>query len=160
MKVRLKKGFHMKTKPNIIFDEIEKAKIDGNINQQALVDNAKPKNAPLHAEFEWNNPKAANAWRIAQARKLIQCLEVIHKEGPPTRAFESITVTEVGKNAKPGEVKVFRRIDDIMADPVARDDLLAQAIKDAASWRRRYAGLQELAQVFAAIDAVVLKDTG
>ncbi len=89
-------------------------------------------------------------------------MEEIHTEGPPTRVYESITVVEVKEESDtpPKESKVFRRTSDIMADPVARDDLLAQAIKDAASWRRRYAGLQELAKIYAAIDSVVLEDVG
>lgn len=158
MKIRLKPGTRVKSDVETIYNELEavRAENNGDLVLQAIVDRSKPKSAPLHDEFEWNNPKAANQWRLYQARQVSKSVEIIHDGAKPTRAYESVKVIEIDAEEKPQEKRVFRHIDDIMADPVARADLLSQAIRDAVAWRRRYSGLQELAKVFAALDEVQL----
>ena len=160
MIVRLKKSSRVKNSAETVFQAVEAAKDDeGNIDLQSIVDAAKPKNAPLHGEFTWEQRTAANKWRLHEARRVVQSIEVVHEESPATRAWESVTVVE--KNADPEDApkgkRVFRSVEDIMADPAQRDELLVQALRDAAAWRKRYAGLQELAQVFQAIDETILK---
>lgn len=158
MEIRLKKGTRVKTDAETIYMEAE-ACMDagGNLSLQTLVDRAKKKTAPLHVEFTWDNRVAGNLWRLQEARKLVQAVEVVHDSGTATRAFESVTVVKVSKETETETRRVFRSIEDIMADPIQRDELLAQAIKDAVAWRKRYARLQELAKVFAAIDEAVLR---
>jgi hypothetical protein len=158
MVIRKKVGSRVNAAPDVIFAELEKAKIDGSISLKTVVDNARPKNAPLHGEFTWTNSEAAEKWRLEEARKIVQSIEVVHNDSPPTRAYEAVTIigsqTDEGDDVAPQ--RVFRSVADIMADPAARDDLLTQAIRDALAWRKRYAALQELAQVFAALDQVVV----
>ena len=161
MEIRLRKGFHIKNDAETVYRELEtvRAENDGTIPLQDVVDRSKPKAAPLHDEFEWNNPKAANKWRLEQARKVVRSVEVIHAEAPTTRAYESVQVVALEETEDleaPAEKKVFRHVDDIMSDPLARADLLSQAIRDAVAWRRRYSNLQELAKVFAALDEVAM----
>lgn len=158
MKVRLKQGARTKASADVIHREIEACKVDGVFDLESIVQRAKPKSSPIHDEFTWNNVEAAEKWRLEEARYLARAIEVIHEEASaPTRAWESVTIQAQGTT--PGEPdttkRVFRSIDDIMADPVARDELLIRALKEASSWRRRYANLQELAQVHMAIDQTV-----
>ncbi len=156
MKMRFRAGYHIKNDVATVFQAIEDAKIDGDVVPQKIVDDAKPKNAPLHEEFEWNGRKAANAFRLYQARKVIQSIEIVHAKIPPTRAYEAVTVVAPPGKPKPKHRNVFRSVEEVLADPVTRDVLLASAIRDAAAFRKRYAALQELSQVFAAIDSLVL----
>jgi len=158
MEIKLRKGVHVKSKADVIYSELERVREmgDGDISLQILVNESKEKTAPLHVEFDWHGPTAANQWRLIQARKLVQSIQIIHIDSAPTRVYESVRVVEVeqGQPAKPKHV--FRTMHDIMSDPVTRDELLAQAFRDGAAFRRRFHGLQELAKVFAALDEVLL----
>jgi hypothetical protein len=159
MEIRFKKGSRIKSKPEIVHAELERVREigDGDLSLQVLVDESKPKDAALHGEFIWTNTTAANHWRLYQARQVTQSLEVVHEKGPPTRAYESVRVVEAEVN-KPVKIRhVFRTIDDVMANPDTRDELLAQAFREGAAFRKRFHGLQELAKVFAALDDVLLK---
>jgi len=44
----------------------------GALDAQAVVDESKPRGAPLHACFEWDDKKAGNQYRVGQARRLIR----------------------------------------------------------------------------------------
>jgi hypothetical protein len=148
----------VKTDAATIYSAVEASKEDGNISLERLVEQAKPKDAPLHKEFTWGDKAAAAKWRLQEARYLVRSIEIVHEKSPPTRAWENVTVTveqDPEIEAPPQVQRVFRSVEEIMADPVQRDELLAQALRDAAAWRKRYAGLQELAQIHMAIDAAI-----
>ena len=54
-------------------------KNDGMLTPDLVVKEAKRKSHPLHKCFEWNDGKAAKAYRLSQAGKLIRCV-VISKD--------------------------------------------------------------------------------
>lgn len=45
---------------------------DGEVRASVVVKESKPKKAPLHNEFEWDDQKAADEYRLSQARRLIR----------------------------------------------------------------------------------------
>jgi len=157
MKIVYKQGAQIKCKPQVAYREIERIRKenDGEINLDQVVRDSKLKDAPLHNEFEWNDKKAAHKLRLQQARYIVGSIEVIREEKPniQARAYE---VTLKAPSVAGEKVKrVYKRTEDILSDPVARNELLAQAIKDAIAYRRRYHALSELAQVFKALDDFV-----
>ena len=157
MIIRLKKGSRVSASAEDVFTEVENAKVDGNVELPILIERARPKGSPLHREFTWDNGVAADQWRLHEARKVVQSVEVIYDDAQPTRAWQSVTVTTTDDNGKPAARKVFRSIGEILDDPMQRSELLARAISDATLWRRKYADLQELTQIHAAIDDAMLK---
>jgi hypothetical protein len=50
---------------------------DGTIRPAAVVDEARPEEAPLHPAFEWRDPVAAEQWREHQATTLIKVVRVV-----------------------------------------------------------------------------------
>jgi hypothetical protein len=50
---------------------------DGTIRPAAVVDEARPEEAPLHPAFEWRDPVAAEQWREHQASTLIKVVRVV-----------------------------------------------------------------------------------
>lgn len=62
-----------------VADELESIRARGTLTAPAVVDAARPKDAPLHPCFEWNNPTAAEKYREYQARKLIRSVRVIQE---------------------------------------------------------------------------------
>ena len=50
---------------------------DGQLTAQSVVDAARPKRAPLHDAFEWDNTVAADEWRREQARSIIKSIQIV-----------------------------------------------------------------------------------
>jgi hypothetical protein len=48
----------------------------GRITPDAVLQDAKGKNSPLHDQFTWDNSEAAEQWRLSQARELIRSIRV------------------------------------------------------------------------------------
>ena len=157
-KVQWKRGFQSKVKPDVAFKELEriKGKNSGVLTAGIVVLEAKKARNPLHKQFEWDNDEAADQYRLEQARRMLRSVEVTYKESPmtpPTRQY--VTVTEEAVRDEP-ERKVYKSTAEVLADPIARDEMLSDAIRDALSYRRKYAELQELSQVFASLDDFLL----
>ena len=128
----------------------------GDVAAEHIVKAAKPKRHKLHGIFEWDDSKAANQHRVNQARTLLRSIEVIYEELPdrPVRSHEIVFKKRRGED---GERTIYRTTDEAMADPVARDALIAEAIRQAMAFRRRFQNLRELQLIFDAIDKVADK---
>jgi len=74
-------GFHCKVPAQVAGEEIEKIrKKYANIKTVDVVDAARPKKAPLHPAFNWDDANAAELYRLFQARVLIRKIRVISPE--------------------------------------------------------------------------------
>lgn len=71
----------------------------GKIKPRHLVELATPNDSPLHQLFEWDNTKAADAYRTHQARNVIRCIEVVVTQRP--RKGQAVTVATVPTRAYP-----------------------------------------------------------
>ena len=93
-------SFAKKVDPEQAMDEIRKAEnLYGKITAETVLQVAKDNKSPLHKLFEWDDSKAAEKYRMAQARTLVNNIEVkIISDGEE----RSIPVYEI-VNIKPGE---------------------------------------------------------
>lgn len=92
----------------------------------------------LHGSFEWNNDKAADEYRIWQARRLI-AIHVVSEEG--IRQLVSLTIDREQEGG-------YRHIDAVLQNQSLRGVLLADALADLERVRLKYEGLVELARVW------------
>ncbi len=127
-------------------------KANGLLTPAMVVDDARSAKSPLHEAFEWDDDRAAEEYRLSQARHLVACLVVtIDVEGAthaPTRAFVHV---------KQDEDKGYTSIGHAMSDEDLRAQVLAKAWKELLAWKARYGELQELGRVFKAIETVAKK---
>lgn len=120
----------------------------GKLTPHEVVEASRPDDAPLHAAFEWDDEVAAERYREVQAGHIIRSIEVVIPEtSEPTKAFHSLVVTE--------EKREYREITHILKVKDDRELLLAEARRELAMFKRKYAALEELANVFAAIEQEV-----
>lgn len=162
MKVRWKKGARVGVKAEVAHRFLERIRTDngGKLQLAEVVRQSKPKNAPLHNEFEWDDKKCGELYRQEQARYIIRKIEVVRPEMPniSTRAYESVTVSETDTSKTPErKVSAFMSVEDVLSNPAARAELLGQAVRDALAFRRRYAALSELSNLIHVIDEEVKK---
>lgn len=110
-----------------------------------VVEYARDQKTALHELFEWDDGKAAEEYRLEQARQVIRCtVHLIEDEQPPVRAYVSLQDDRKAGNS-------YRSIEEVLASPKLREALLSQALREANSWQKRYERLNELKPVFRAI---------
>jgi hypothetical protein len=115
----------------LIAQELETLKADGELQPQAVVDYAKSHpNSELHKHFNWNVKEAANAYWLQQARYLICKCVVVHVEPheppKPIRVF-----FREGKPENEDEERAggYVSTEAMLADPVQRRKLIVTILK-------------------------------
>jgi len=63
---------------NVVAVELERIRErDGVIRASVVVEEAKPEESPIHDRFTWDDEKAANEYRLIEARQLIRSVVVV-----------------------------------------------------------------------------------
>ena len=166
MKIKWKSGSHHKVEAEVAYKQIEavRAANDGSVPAEAVVKAAKRKTNPLHPEFEWDDSVAGQEFRLEQARRMVRSLVVVRdeiKSERPQRVYEVVKLPqEQTDDGKPARAKhVYKSLEDVMADPDSRSELLGRALRELITIRNRYRDLQELAVIMRAIDDVLAEST-
>ena len=153
--VNWKRGVpHRGIDPQQAYEAVEEIRREiGSVTDDAVVDAARPPEHTLHGWFEWDDTAAAKEYRRRQARSLVASLEVVYKEAPEvkTRAYQVMRREAVTSQ----ERTVYSTTEEVLRDSAARDRLIADAIRAAMDFRRRFKILHEMEQVIEAIDKAV-----
>jgi hypothetical protein len=158
--IQWKQGYRAKSSAVQVHEELEVLRQkSGTLTPEAVLDAAKAENSAMHSEFVWDDTEAGHLFRLTQARTLIRSIEVIvlPEQRQPVRAYSVITVADDRPDAKRAERKVYASTEEALADPVTRDEILSEALRDLAKFRRKYAALSELTVLLAAIDELIAK---
>lgn len=141
----------MKADP--VLDELRKIakRRRGLLRPRHVIDAASDPDSPLHGRFTWDDEKAADEYRLWQARELLKQYwvveEVSHK---PIHLFLSL---DSDRQARKG----YRFSDAVLSDPDQRREWLMMALTDFQSLQHSYGALSELTPIFAAIRRVAAK---
>ena len=124
--------------------EIERIRQEraGFFTPASLVEASRPADAPLHPAFEWNDRKAASAYREVQASHMIRSIVVLNSgdpEGEPLRAFVSVKREDDGH--------CYTSMVYAMKHPDMREYVLSEALREMHQFERKYANLVEFASV-------------
>ena len=124
--------------------EIEKQG-GGVLHPETVVEYASDPKTALHSAFEWNDTEAARKYRIEQARKLIRVVcEYEPHTGQEVRAFVAIHAERYDDGG-------YRHMPTLLTTKDGRQSVLETALWELDAFERKYKGLKELADVFAAI---------
>lgn len=137
----------------VIEEELRKiARRDGFISAPAVVEAARSPSSPLHSHFQWNDDKAAQEYRLWQARQLIA---VVRFEPAPNETQRTFTSVIIEQKTLKGESKLIRAYVDTekaLDDPDLRQQILGQAINEVEHWAAKYRHFTELKDIVRAID--------
>jgi len=140
----------------------------GLLDPAKVVDYARNPDTALHTRFEWDDSKAAEDYRLWQARKIISLELVVIRQNigevaqivvnleertnkdKPVRAFVSLKQDRRGD-----EACGYRSIYDVLSDEGLRKQLLDEARGDMRMFKKKYDTLNELAKVFSAMEEVL-----
>lgn len=128
---------------------MELSESEAGLTPATLLDASRDENAPLHNEFEWRDDVAAEKYRLTQAQGLIRNVRiVVTKEDGNEIRERSFVIT-------PGRQSMYKPLDQVLTNDVWRDHLLKLAKEELEKFKAKYKRLNELAEVFAAIDIVL-----
>ena len=116
---------------------------DVNLTPEQIVQKAKDENTELHKCFEWDDSKAADKYRLEQARHLVCNLVFVpkKKDETPVRVFH---ISQ--------EKSVYKPTKLILSKPDEYSALLERAKQELYAFQRKYKSLIELEDIFKAID--------
>lgn len=144
---RWKQGSRLSGDAQEVGEVCAKLERKGDLTPKALVDASRSEKSPLHGYFEWDDEKAAEAYRETQAAYLIRSVEiVVSGSAEPVRAFVSVT-------AEGGE-RSYMDVQAALSMQETRDEVLDRALAELRAFERKYNTLSELAGVLEAIRKV------
>jgi len=115
----------------------------GTLTPNAVVEDARAGDSPLHPNFEWDDAKAAESHRLATARSLIADVVVVYRDEIPDAPAEAMRAFSHLHNDASG-APAYTSTLEAMRDPTMRAHVLARAKAELDSWRRRYKQYAEL----------------
>lgn len=133
----------------VVGDTLKKLEAEHNVvTPAAVVSIARPRTAPLHGCFEWDDGRAAEKYRLDQARLIIRSVEVVHMldNGKQERELGYVSIAE----NKPGS-SAYMNTRDALKDERYSAKIIDDAKAQLLGWRRRYGHLTEMVKGFAAI---------
>ena len=140
------------------------------LTAELILAEARRRRSPLNQFFEWDDTKAANQYRLVQARTMRGAIEVVINE-TKIPAFHRVTVLVQSEDQKkPKPVSVFLGIEDILESEAMVDQWINQAKLDLVAYRNRYEArlrvckrfqeaFGEVFEVIAAVEERVQKGT-
>ena len=120
----------------------------GEVKSEEIVEFAKDDKTELHKCFEWDDTKAAERWRVQQARFVCNSLTVVVET-------ETIEPKEFRIIEHDSEQRVYRPVIMTVRNADQYKRLLDQAKDELAAFKRRYASLKELATVIDEIEKLL-----
>jgi hypothetical protein len=130
-------------------------KHDGVLTAELVLREAKKKTSPLHTHFLWDDTEAAKQYRLIQAGDLIRKVKVTYSpsEDVSYRVRAFFNVVQAGDNEE-GK-KIYVPIKEAMNNPSYREQLLAEAKRDADTFVKKYKVLSEMSDI---VDVILSKD--
>lgn len=120
------------------FERIEKAQ--GDVKPEVIVQVARKRTNPLHKAFEWDDTVAGERYRLEQAKMMTRAL--VKNIELPDGKTESVRVA-----VKTSQRGGYKNIDVAMSDANDRAYVLQQALNQLVAWRRRWASLNQYAEL-------------
>lgn len=128
-----------KADPQRIGQALAKIAADGGgrLTPNAVVEAARNARSPLHRHFEWDDLKAADAYRLEQAREIIRVIRLDDGAEEPARAFLSVK-DDAGVS--------YRTSQEVSGSLDLQLAVLKQAERDLDAFQKRYRELTEICE--------------
>ena len=157
------------------FEEIRRR--DGKLTPAAVVDSARPEESVLHEDFEWRDDVAAEKYRQGQARQMVGAVRIVREERPPVRAYVNVKVVsspplkaadcireedeelEQPTAEEENEGRCYMPLEEVLEKPDLCNQMMADARRDAQTYKQKYSTLASLANIMQATDQTFEEDT-
>jgi hypothetical protein len=132
------------------------------LTPEQVLDAARDPESVLHGYFTWDDKRAAEEHRHTQAGELLRALHVEYIDlGPERRsgtmrALVNLVADPSDEKQQPAR-RLYMPVIVVLTNEDRRDQMVNDALDEAIRYRRRYAHVKELADIFAAITRVEKK---
>lgn len=110
----------------------------GALTPQAVVNDARPDDAPLHDRFEWDDRVAGERYRVEQARELIRSVRIVfHEPGDPIKEVRGYVSVDRPHGRE------YVPLEEARDDPLTRAIVLRDAEREWRALYQKYRGLEE-----------------
>lgn len=150
-----KKGARLRGDAQIVGEELESVGGEDflNLTRPGVVAAARDAGSPLHSYFDWDDGLAAEKYRLEQAGYLMRGIETVlvpveleSSESSKLQAARAFLVME-------DPIPHYEPIAVVMSDAEKRTKIVKRALGELEDWQKRYEVYEELAGMFAAIEA-------
>jgi hypothetical protein len=93
MKFVYRPGFNFPVAADQAATALEQIRMKTILTAPAIVKASRPKSAPLHPIFNWNDADAAEKYREGQARTLVRAIKVVQPTGERAPVYVSVNPT-------------------------------------------------------------------
>lgn len=134
---------YQKVSADIAGKEFERIDRERGLTAQAVVDESRAEDAPLHKAFEWDDVIAGEEWRKQQARVMISNLVIRiedRTDSPEIRAFIKLEESPVYESTK-----IILQTED------KRASMMRLAMKELLAFRRKFSDIKEFSALFTEI---------
>lgn len=128
-----------------VADEI--SSIGLSVKPEEIVDKARDESTELHKCFEWDDTKAAEKYRVYQARQIVCHLIIKEVNNEPQKQ-------EVRFFYKTDSQEGYKPVSYIMRNEDEYQKLLDRALSELKAFQKKYSTLKELDGLFDAINAL------
>jgi hypothetical protein len=118
------------------------------LHPEDVVNAARDPESVLHSHFTWDDSKAADEYRLFQARRLIATVKIV----VPASGGNSVTVRAY--HALRSERKGYRHTKDIVTTKELRDSLLSQLVSDLERIKDTYEAMRKMAETRKLFDVI------
>lgn len=105
------------------FKELERIRVKCGLTPKNIVAESRAKNAVLHPAFEWNDKKAAEEYRLWEARQIARSVVVIKDDNVREPVYVHVQALDSGEEKQPREGR-YEPMDLVVDSP----DLFEQAL--------------------------------
>lgn len=123
----------------------------GTVTPAEVLEYARNPTTALHSAFTWDDSEAAERYRIIEATRVIRrTFVVVEVPGSGEEHRVHLAVSLPPDRGRRG----YRLMSDVLNDPEQRDQLVRAAMRELATFRKKYGAVSELANLFTVIDQI------
>ena len=137
-------GFKPNADANVVGAVCEQIEDEyGSVTKERFLEAARAEESPVHNLIEWDTPKAAELYRLDQAKKIIGCLRVhyINNNDEEVQVKAFVNVSELKDTAQ------YESIDVVLREEDKRSAYLARIKQELDNYIRRNSHIEELADI-------------
>lgn len=115
----------------------------GRLTPQVVVDDARAASSPLHDYFEWDDPHAADAYRVLQAKQIIASVYLVQPSSVASDAVIARAFVSVDTHAEAH----YEPIATVLSDAAMYAQVCRRAHSELVAFGERYADFFSLKQI-------------
>lgn len=130
----------------------------GEITPEIVLNEARSPESPLHKQFCWDDTKAAELFRLAQAASLIRRVKVTYTTGEKeirVRAFVNIR-PQINEEEEPEEQAkgIYVTLAKAASVESYRDQMLKSCRRDVEAFRTKYSAISEVSEIISTMNQI------